>query len=360
MSVKVAAGIGFLIVWGLSAPAFAQATLGRPTSQDLVQKCAQRGLPPAEREKACESALQASGLTEDLRARIHYYRGLTRLDLRQRPAALQDFDEAVRRDGGLWPAYWVRADVRGSMRDHAGSAQDWATVVQHMPDLTTPLLRRAIMQDYGGNAAEAISGISAAIALAKNDDEKAELYYHRGVIHEHSHNWPNAIADFSQSVQLNDNYRQSYYGRGRATLLGGNAAGALADLDKAAAMRPEDGYAVLWQYIARSRAGGREAATLRERRAALDLAKWPGPIIKVLLGELTPAAAIAGGMQTGWSADDDTAAARCEIEFFLAQQHLIRGERDKAAARFETVIATGIVEFLEYRAAQYELKRIRP
>jgi lipoprotein NlpI len=360
MSIRRGAAIGLLAALGMAVPALAQANLGGMTAQDLVARCAQRALPPAEREKSCDAAIQAANVPDDLRARLYYYRGLTRLDLRQRPAALGDFDEAIRRDGGFWPAYWVRADLRGRQRDRAGAIEDWSFVIRQQPEATSPLLHRAIMLDYSDRAGDALNDLSSAIALAKTDDEKAGLYFHRAIVREHRHDWPAAIADYNQSLQLKDDFL-SAYGRGRVTLLSGNAAGAVADLEKAIAAQPNDGYAILWLYIARSRVAGREAPVLRERRASLDPAKWPTPIIRALLGEVSPAAVTRdGGMQAGWSEADNAAALRCELEFFLGQQHLIRGERDKAAARFEAAIATGIVEYIEYRAAQYELKRIRP
>lgn len=338
---------------------YAQPTLGTPTAQDLVQRCASRGQKPADRETVCTDALRAPKLADDLVARLYYYRGLARLDQRQQASALEDVDEALRRDAELWPARWVRADIRSGMRNHAAAAEDWAVVARQQTGLASPLVHQAIALDYGGQSAEAIAKLTNALEIAQSNEEKAQIYYHRGIIREHAHDWSNAAADYSQAIGLQDDMSRAYYGRGRVTLLNGKAADSLADLDKAASLGPENGYVALWQYIARSRVAGREASTLRDLRGALDTDKWPAPIIRALLGEISPAAAAGGNMGLRWSDAENAAAARCEIEFFLAQQHLIRGERDKAIARFEAVISTGIVEFIEYRAAQYELQRIR-
>jgi lipoprotein NlpI len=345
----------FLIVSGIAVRADAQSS---NASASLVQRCVQT-TQPSEREKACAAALEAPGVPQDLKGRIFYYRALARLDMNRAAEAVPDLNEALKLDAQFWPAYWVRADILGTQRKHAEAAADWDAVVHHQPKMATPLLQKAIMQDYGNRNEDALATMALAVDRARDDEERAQLYYHRGVIHEHGQNWQNAIADYSHALRLQDDMRLSYYGRGRAMLLSGNAAGAIADLDKAASLKPGDGYVTMWQYIARSRVANREVPFLKEQRGNIDLDKWPGPVIRALLGEITPATAASAAIPLPFSAEANTAAARCEVEFFLGQQHLIRGERDKAAARFEAAIATGVVEFIEYRAAQHELKRIR-
>lgn len=358
MSSKFVVLAAILVLSGATAEVFAQTLPAANTSPNLVQRCAQ-SMQPEEREKACSAALQASGVTQDLKARLFYYRALAHLDMNRAASALPDLNEAVVLDGEFWPAYWVRADIQGSLRNRTGSAADWDVVARHQPQMATPLLRKAIMLDYDGRGDDALAAMTLAIEKARDDEERAELYYHRGVIYEHGQHWQNAIADYSQSLRLQENSRLPHYGRGRVLLLSGNAAAAITELDKAASLRPDDGYVAMWQYIARSRASNRESPFLKEQRGNIDLEKWPGPVIRALLSEMTPTAAAAAPIPLPFSGEVKAAAARCEVEFFLAQQHLIRGERDKAIARFEAAIATGVVEFIEYRAAQYELKRIR-
>jgi tetratricopeptide (TPR) repeat protein len=62
-----------------------------------------------------------------------------------------------------------------------------------------------------------------------HDRNNAELYCYRGFAWIRKRAYGEAIADFTQSIELNPEYVEAYYGRGNAQSENGNYAGAIAD-----------------------------------------------------------------------------------------------------------------------------------
>ena len=117
----------------------------------------------------------------------------------------------------------------------------------------------------------------------------------------------------------------AYFNRGRANLYAGALPKALADLDQATAVHPKYAYAALWLDIVAQRSN--VSSRLSQATAALDMTKWPAPVIRMFLGQMTPAAVLA-------AADDPDATKKrgqvCEANFFSGELALRLGTRDEA------------------------------
>jgi lipoprotein NlpI len=128
------------------------------------------------------------------------------------------------------------------------------------------------------------------------------------------------------------------------------AADALAIYAKA---NPTDGYAALWLYLARRRAGQDGAAGLDEEAKTLDLGKWPGPIIRYYQGAIPKEAALA-------AVPDPKAAKKrdCEAAFYIAEIDLIDGGTADAKARFQHALDVCHHDDSEFTGAEAELGRL--
>jgi lipoprotein NlpI len=109
---------------------------------------------------------------------------------------------------------------------------------------------------------------------------------------------------------------------------------AMADFYQATFVAPRDPYAALWLDIANARAG--LPSRLAGAAARLDMTRWPAPIVKFYLGEITADALLAEGN----AADAAVRANRlCEANAFMGERALGRDEKDEATRLFRRVVA---------------------
>lgn len=334
----------------------APAQTGAPGTD--IQQC--RGfIAPDQRVRACTSLLEGGGLTAAESALGHYFRGFARHDLGQEDLALADFDAAIGLDATIWPAYWARAVLRGARRDYTKAAEDWSEVIRHYPRIVAAYSSRAEVLDDSGRGSEALADYSKAIELAGAKDNLAQLHIDRAIAYENERQYDKAMADFNDGIDRGNHNARAYAARGRVEFLHGDNAAALADFTKAAEIDQQDDYVLLWLYLAEAHAGGSDAmAQLRQRARQRDLQAWPGPIVRAVLGELKPEQVVPPPQPRAWPEAARRAGAQCELSFYLGEQKLLQHERERATQLFRGAIATGVTEYIEYRAAGYELQRL--
>jgi lipoprotein NlpI len=118
-------------------------------------------------------------------------------------------------------------------------------------------------------------------------------------------------------------------------------------------LNPKDAYAVLWLDIAGKR--NNSPSRLAETAKQIDMSKWPGPIIDLYLGRLTPTAALT-------AADDPNPQIKrervCQANFYMGELALQRGAKDDATHLFRSAARDCSRMLTEGFAASAELHAI--
>jgi lipoprotein NlpI len=87
----------------------------------------------------------------------------------------------------------------------------------------------------------------------------------------------------------------------------------------------------------------------------IDMSKWPAPLVRLYLGELTPEAVLA-------AADDPDAATKkgrlCEANFYGGELVLQRGAKDEAKRLLQLAATNCPKSFIEYEDANAQLKAL--
>jgi lipoprotein NlpI len=130
----------------------------------------------------------------------------------------------------------------------------------------------------------------------------------------------------------------------------GDFKGASADLLRSIEI-DEDAYAMLYRFLARSRAGEAAEAELKANAGRLKTKEWPFAVTELYLGKRSPAATLAAAA---------TPEQKCAAQFYLGQWNIVRGNRADAETALRAAVDTCPKTVAEYRAAVVELKRLKP
>ena len=119
------------------------------------------------------------------------------------------------------------------------------------------------------------------------------------------------------------------------------------------ALNPKYAYAALWLNIVETRSN--LPSQLAEAAKQIDMTKWPGPVIRLFLGQTTPEAVLA-------AADDPNAKTKqrkvCEANFYTSELSLHRRAKVEASRLLRRAATLFVNGFTERAAANAELKAL--
>jgi len=167
--------------------------------------------------------------------------------------------------------------------------------------------------------------------------------------------YPRAIADYEDAIRLDPRNVMGYFGRGRARYYAGDFLGAASDFGRAHRMDASI-YTALWIFLARKRADIPGEKTLAQEAGTSGAGEWPSPIVALYLGSTTPEAVQKAAVHQDATRHRDQ---RCEASFYIAQWHVLRGNRDAAATLLRDAVSICPSAFAEHEAAIAELRRLQ-
>jgi tetratricopeptide (TPR) repeat protein len=269
----------------------------------------------------CDAALRLwPGYAHAYVHRAFAYREQKQLDL-----AIADLDVAI----GLKPDYAVAYEQRGdaylAKHDYDRAIASYDEAVRLQPDYAEAYYYRGVTYRRRGQLERALADVNAAIRLKP---DLAEAYLTRALLADTMGQHDTAMADFATAIRLKPDNPTAYGSRGGRELYEGHRAEAAADFEQANRLNPSNAYAVLWLHLARAKAGTDDAAEFSRNLAKVDRGTWPGPILSLYRGEVTPEQT-----RAAITADDPERRRNqeCDADFFIGEYDLLRN--DAAAAQ---------------------------
>ena len=238
-------------------------------------------------------------------------------------------------------AYDVKEDY-----DHAIADEDEA--IRLDPKNANAYIYRGWAHDDKDQYDLAIADETEALRL---DPKQAATHNNRGSAYVDKQDFATAIADFTQAIQLAPKYAAAYRNRARAYLYTGKPANALADITQANAIDPKNAHGALWLDIIAQR--NNVASRLSDVVAQLDMTAWPAPVIRMFLGQMTPAAVLAAADDTDPVVKNDQL---CDANFYSAEFALRSDAKDEAVRLFRLAVSSCPHGLDEWDAAKGELK----
>ena len=264
--------------------------------------------------------------------------------------AIADFGRAIELDPKLAVAYIDRGLAYSRKRDFDRAIADYDRSIAIDGNNAVTYAFRGDAYRSSGFPARGIADYDRAIAL---NPKYASAYGKRASALRDLGDFVQAIADYSQAIILDPKYAGAYYGRGLAKIYVGASPDAAADLALSVQLNPKFPYGELWLEIANMR--GKLPSRLKQATEQIDMSKWPAPVIRLYLGELSPEEVLAA------AADPDATKNRgqtCEANFYTGELALQNGNKDEAARLFRLAAADCPKSFDEFSAANAELKAL--
>ncbi len=247
-----------------------------------------------------------------------------------------------------------------------------------MPALRIALPILAVLLNAGIAAATGIDDANSAVVAAKNgkyedairlftralngDDlnlsSRAQAFSYRGIAKATTGDYDGAQEDLNYAIALQSDYApEAYAYRGYFELVRGDSQKAAADLAKSAAMKIW-AYNVLWLSLAREKAHvpDTDSLSLKNHAARLDVAQWPGPVVRYLMGD-GDAQSVNAAAQQG---DPAKVAERvCDADFYVAEHKLANGDAAAAKPLFQSAAAKCPFASFERMGATAELAQLK-
>jgi lipoprotein NlpI len=311
---------------------------------------------PDARIAGCTALLKADQHTTKNRAVIYGIRGVAFYSKGDYDRAIQDTNQAILLNPNEPSFYDTRGVAYKKKSDFDRAIQDFNEAI-----LLNPNFERAYY-DRGGAYIDkddydrAIQDFDEAIHLNSND---ANVYNNRGVAYLKRGDYDHAIQDFNQTIRLDSNYTTAYGNRGDAYFSQANLAASIADYEHTISAAPSSKtavYAVLMLHVIVKRQSQDDAQQLGRVAAEVDLSKWPGPLLKLDLGQMTAGEAIMAAASSG--NDRQKKWQVCEANYFTGEDALLHHQRTTALARLKAARDGCPKGEGDYVAALAELKRL--
>jgi tetratricopeptide (TPR) repeat protein len=258
------------------------------------------------------------------RGNAYFYRG-------DYDRAIQGYDDAIRLDpndprayDGLGAAYFIKGD-----RDRA--IQDFSEAIRLDPNDAIAYSSRGVVYVDIGDRDHAVRDFDDAI---RADPKYAIAHYNRGNAYFDIGDYGHAIREYGDAIRLNPNFAEPYYNRGDANLFQSNLTAAISDYEHVISSEPSSsmiGYAALMLHVAMKQQGRDDAQQLAPVVQAADLSKWPGPLLRLYLGQVTADEVMAVAANAGTNTQKED----CEANYFSGEDALMHNQPTTALTRFK-------------------------
>jgi tetratricopeptide (TPR) repeat protein len=260
--------------------------------------------------------------------------------------ALQDYDSAIRFDPKFALAYHNRGREYLDKAEYDTAIADFGKALAIDPGYVNAYWNRGNAWFGKADYARAISDYTAALAI---NDGDSDVYLARAMAYDRNGDLDSALADYDKVLAVKPQDTATLARRGYAHFDRGDFADAAADLAGAAATNPYP-YPSLIRFLALARAG-QATPDLQPAMLRLNSRDWPYAVFELFLGRSDPAATLAAAQKPE---------ERCEAQFYVGEWQLLKGDRAAARPHIEEAAGSCPKTFIEYTAAQAEVRRLGP
>lgn len=292
---------------------------------------------------------QAIGI-DPLNAMALQWRANAWIEKQEYGRAVKDATEAIRLTPELACNWHNRGLAHASMKEYDRAIEDYSTAIHLDPlDFNNYIGRGTAWNDVK-MPARALKDFDQAIRL---NPDHAISYYYRGMAREALLDFSGALQDYEEAIRLDPSNSEAQSSRSVILFMQQRpeaVQGFRTALDQIGYQDPFAPYAVIMGHLGACRAGDRQAARqFLSESAGKFGSSWPAPVFRLLRGEIDSAALLKQAR------DMDE---RTEGHCYGGLVETMKGNKQAALQHFHWVREHGNKDFVEYRIALTELRRL--
>ncbi len=294
---------------------------------------------------ACTRLINAGKHSKKDWAVVYYNRGLSYRRLGRDDDAIADYSRAIEndpKDADIYNNRGVAYEYKGEL-DRALADYDRAVALN--PKLATAYSNRGDVHRKREDFEKALIEYEKAVAL---DPKVAAYLADLAAVQASLGRYDRASQSASRAIALDAKNGHAHFVRGFISYVSGDFGKASSDMRRAF---DNEGTApaAIYRFLARARVGENAASELEADAGRLKSRDWPYAVIEALLGTRPLDA-----MQAAATNDVET----CEANYFTAQWHFLRNERDSGMAALRKAADGCPQSEYELHGARHELKRL--
>ncbi len=215
---------------------------------------------------------------------------------------------------------------------------------------------RGVLYDSVGLRSLARFDFSHALKLKPN---LIDAYNFLGIHYTQLQEFSQAYEKFDSALELAPEHEYAYLNRGIALYYGSRPELASIDFQAFHQKQQDDPYRLLWLYLTEYEVDPLAAKySLKQRAALVDDRIWAKQVINLYIGKLTQTQFVKN-LSLNVHSNKELTERLCEAYFYLGKYNQILGESTSAANYFKLALSTNVYEFVEHRYAKLELDLMR-
>ena len=186
-----------------------------------------------------------------------------------------------------------------------------------------------------------------------------EAYNFIGIHYTQRQDFLLAYEAFDSAIELDDKHQYAYLNRAIALYYGARPELAVLDVKRFQSEQNNDPYRIAWLYMIEHDIDNESAlVNLRNNLNSLQHNSWANNILRLFLGDISEDEFIKYASQ-GAGDDNELAKRLCEIYFYLGKYNQIHNNPDMSQQYFKFALGTNVYEYIEHRYAKLELELMR-
>jgi lipoprotein NlpI len=327
---------------------------------DDVQSCFDENDPQL-RVVACTHAIEGGQAKGDQLAAVFYNRAIGYTLMGQNDSAIKDFTQALKIRPDTPAAYVNRGIAQMRSNRPAAAKQDFDAAIAKDKDNVDGHYLRAWVESQQNKDADAIADLD---NVLRNHPDHMDALLDRGGLLLRDGKYDPAIADFTAMIKLDAKAAAGFFNRGRANFAKGDFTAASTDFASAMNLRDANPYAALRLHLARqfqassAKKNSQDAGDPKALQTAIGKLlddQWPVQILHYFQGKMDQAAIFA---LIDSNYPKQASSLRCEFNYYLGEQALLKGDKKAAADFFKAAIATKSNTTIEFIDSNLALKQL--